>query len=139
MLPNAQGFVIEGGSFNEAQNQHVDHSTNYQITNISFLSEALHSKAGASANDLESPLNREALEKFISQAKALVTSEGSEGSMSTPSIDGSTVSGTIERPGPVAIPVPEPPVKVIQEVEKKLTIYTGVDKASKKLKRSISV
>lgn len=146
MASNAQGFVIEGGRFNEVQNQNVDHSTNYQL-NISLTSEVLHSKAGASANDFGSLLNREAL---ISQANLLVgpvksssslTSEGSERSMSssTPSINVSTVNGpgAIERP--VAVPIPEPQVKVIQEVEKRLAIYTGVDKALKKLNRSISI
>ena len=148
MASSAQGFVIEGGNFNEAQNQSVDHSTNYQLLNISLSSEVLHSKAGASANDFGSLLNREALDKLISQAKLLVEtaksssslpSEASEGSMSssTPSISLSTVSGAIERP--FAIPVPERPVKVLQEVEKRLTIYTGVDRALKKLKKSISV
>jgi len=147
MFLNAQGFVVEDGSFNEAQYQHVDHSTNYQITNISFSSEALHPKAGASANDL-GYLNPEAL---ISKAKLLVeaakngsssTPEGSADgstSSSTPSANGSTVIGAIERPVLDPIPVPEPPVKDIQEVEKRLTIYTGVDNAQKRLKRSISV
>ena len=147
MASSAQGFLIESGSFDEAQNQSVDHSTNYKL-NISLSSEVLHSKAGASANDLGSLLNREALDKLISQAKLLVEtaksssslpSDASEDSMSssTPSVSVSTVSGAIERP--FAIPVPERPVKVIQEVEKRLTIYTGVDRALKKLKKSISV
>ena len=143
MLPNAREFAIEGGSFNEAQNQHVDHSTNYQY-NITFSSEALHPKAGAPANHLAT---LEALNTFFSQTNLSVateksssslTSDGSEGSMSsTPPIDCSTVSGAIERP--VAIAVPEQPVKVIQELEKRLIIHTGVDKALKKLKRSIKV
>lgn len=141
MLPNPQGFVIEGGSFNEAQNQHVDHSTNY--INITLSPEVPHSKAGVGYW-----LDSEALYKLISQVNLLaaaakisrsLTSEGPEDpkSSSTPSVNDSTVSGAIE--SPTAKPVPEEPVKVIQEAKKRLTIYTGVDKALKKLKRSISI
>ncbi|KAF8969006.1 hypothetical protein BDZ97DRAFT_1902747 [Flammula alnicola] len=124
MFPASHEFVIQGGCFNEAQTQHVDYSTKYEF-NVTIV-------AGdkAQPDELGHLLNPEKWEKLIHKANILVAERNGQETCAEEVHDGAE--------GDEPPTEPERPLEIPQ-VQKRITIYTGVDKALKKLKRSIDV